>query len=79
MGVPSPFDPNDPTGQLDHSDRGPLFVAMSWFLTALATVFLVLRVFSKLWTGRRLWWDDWILIGAWVGHCPIFRGLRFLG
>jgi len=66
MTVPKPFDTNDPTGQLDHSDRGPLFVAMSWLLTGFGGIFLALRVYCKLWTRRRLWWDDWILIGAFV-------------
>ncbi|GAB1317012.1 Rhodopsin domain-containing protein [Madurella fahalii] len=53
-----------PPDALDHSDRGPLFLALSWSLTALAGLFLALRLYCKLSTGRRLWWDDWVLIAS---------------
>jgi hypothetical protein len=53
--------------QLPHDDRGPAMLAAHWGLTALATVFLALRVYCKRITGLSLWWDDWILIAAWVG------------
>lgn len=39
-----------------------------WCLFDLATVFLLLRLYSK---GRRprrgFWWDDYVLVFAWVG------------
>ncbi|KAK4040973.1 hypothetical protein C8A01DRAFT_35029 [Parachaetomium inaequale] len=52
--------------QLPHDDRCPAMLATHWGLTALATVFLALRVYCKRITSLRLWWDDWILIAAWV-------------
>ncbi|KAI1799355.1 hypothetical protein F4811DRAFT_109772 [Daldinia bambusicola] len=40
--------------------------AVIWVLVSLSTVFLGLRVFYKLKTGRGLWWDDWILTASWL-------------
>lgn len=37
-----------------------------WFLTALATLFLGLRIYCKRYRGRGLWWDDWVLIISWI-------------
>ncbi|KAK3385950.1 hypothetical protein B0H63DRAFT_189716 [Podospora didyma] len=37
-----------------------------WTLTALATVFLAVRVYCKEWRLRGLWWDDWVLILSWA-------------
>jgi hypothetical protein len=51
-------------------DNGPLLLGVSWGLTSLATVFLGLRLYCKLSTGRRLWWDDWIMLAGWVRHPP---------
>jgi hypothetical protein len=50
-----------------HEDRGPALLAAHWGLTGVATVFLVLRLHCKRTTNLSLWWDDWILIAAWVG------------
>ena len=58
--------------KLPHDDRGPLVLAAHWTLTSLATVFLCLRLYAKRVTGRKLWWDDWILISAWVRHPFLF-------
>lgn len=52
---------------LSHEDRGSVLLVTHWFLTALATVFLALRVYCKRTTNLSLWWDDWILIASWVG------------
>ncbi|GAP84920.1 putative integral membrane protein [Rosellinia necatrix] len=45
---------------------GVVLNAVNWTLTALAAVFLGLRVYCKLSRGRGLWWDDYILIAAFV-------------
>ncbi|KAK4099095.1 hypothetical protein N658DRAFT_498687 [Parathielavia hyrcaniae] len=37
-----------------------------WALAALSGLFLGLRLFSKLWRHRGLWWDDHFLIASWV-------------
>ncbi|KAI0458646.1 hypothetical protein F5B21DRAFT_500152 [Xylaria acuta] len=43
---------------------GVVLNAVNWTLTALAAVFLSLRVYCKICRGRGLWWDDYILITA---------------
>jgi len=52
--------------KLPHDDRGPELLGVSWGLTGLATLFLTLRLYCKYSSRRRLWWDDYILIAAWV-------------
>jgi hypothetical protein len=49
-----------------HRDYGQETNTIVWMLTALAAVFLGLRVFCKFLRHRGLWWDDHILIAAWV-------------
>ncbi|KAK4244240.1 hypothetical protein C7999DRAFT_35391 [Corynascus novoguineensis] len=51
---------------LPHDDRGPLVLGIHWGLTMLATIFLGLRIYCKRITHLRLWWDDRILIAAWL-------------
>ena len=51
---------------LPYVDYGPRLTATTWSLTAFAALFLGLRLFSKLWRKRPLWWDDHILIASWV-------------
>jgi len=51
---------------LPHDNLGPRLVITIWFLIALATAFLALRLYCKLSRHSGLWWDDHILIGAWV-------------
>ncbi|AEO65204.1 uncharacterized protein THITE_162022 [Thermothielavioides terrestris NRRL 8126] len=46
--------------------HGPKVNIVIWLLMALSAVFLGLRVFCKLATHRRLWWDDHILIVGWT-------------
>ncbi|KAK0639067.1 hypothetical protein B0T16DRAFT_236397 [Cercophora newfieldiana] len=65
MAAPPPM-PFTPEQLAQHDDRGPALVATSWTLTCFASVFLGLRVYCKIIGHRRLWWDDWILIAAWV-------------
>lgn len=45
---------------------GPMMNAVNWTLTALAGTFLGLRMYCKFSRHRGLWWDDHILIFAWV-------------
>jgi hypothetical protein len=54
----SPPDPND--------NEGPAVLVASWLLTGFAALFLALRVIAKHVQRRALWWDDWLLIMAWL-------------
>ncbi|KAI2621227.1 hypothetical protein GGR54DRAFT_647268 [Hypoxylon sp. NC1633] len=44
----------------------PMLDGVNWFLTTFAGMFLGLRVYCKFSRHRGLWWDDYILIFAWV-------------
>ncbi|KAI1259792.1 hypothetical protein F5Y18DRAFT_432924 [Xylariaceae sp. FL1019] len=45
---------------------GVILNAVNWTLTILALLFLALRVYCKLARSRGLWWDDYLLIAAWI-------------
>ncbi|KAE9369367.1 hypothetical protein N431DRAFT_380251 [Stipitochalara longipes BDJ] len=47
-------------------DRGPMLVGVSWLLAFTSSVFLSLRIYCKFKRKRTLWWDDYILIFAWL-------------
>ena len=49
-----------------HGDYGPRLNVVIWFLTGLAAVFLSLRLYCKRLRQNKLWWDDYILITAFV-------------
>jgi hypothetical protein len=51
---------------LPHDSLGPALAGTTWMLAAIATIFLALRIYCKLSRGLRLWWDDWILLAAWI-------------
>ncbi|KAI1336865.1 hypothetical protein F5Y15DRAFT_392436 [Xylariaceae sp. FL0016] len=44
----------------------PRFVGTVWSLTVAALIFLILRIYCKLWRGRGLWWDDHLMVAAFV-------------
>ena len=49
-----------------HENHGPYLLRVVWALAALSTLLLGLRLYCKLSRRRRLWWDDYVLIAAWV-------------
>jgi hypothetical protein len=53
------------------TDFGPQINLAIWFLTAVSSAFLALRVYCKFLRHRGLWWDDYLLIGSWVST-PVF-------
>ena len=57
---------------MPHDNAGPKLVASIWALQAAAAAFLGLRLYCKLSRHNRLWWDDYLLIGSWVGE-PLGR------
>lgn len=54
---------------LPHDDLGPQLNAVFWTLTSLSFLFMALRLYCKYLRGRRLWWDDYVLIASWVALC----------
>ncbi|KAK4119348.1 hypothetical protein N657DRAFT_659100 [Parathielavia appendiculata] len=46
--------------------RGVIILAVLWPMITLSGVFLGLRLYSKLTRSRRLWWDDYCIIAAWI-------------
>lgn len=58
------------TSNLPHDDLGPQLNFTIWLLTALSLGFLGLRLYCKFLRGRGLWWDDHVLIAAWVSSPP---------
>lgn len=53
-------------------DYGPLVIGVCLSATAVSGLFLVLRLYCKVDRSRGLWWDDYVLIAAWVRY-PIRR------
>lgn len=60
-------------------DVGPYLVRVIWVLAGLSGLFLGLRLYSKLWRGRPLWWDDHFLVAAWVSSTAFCAGLYCCG
>ncbi|KAM7197916.1 hypothetical protein V8F20_006364 [Naviculisporaceae sp. PSN 640] len=56
---------------LPHDSLGPKLNAIIWSLTAIAAVFLGLRLYCRAVISKVLWWDDWLLLAAWLA---IFTG-----
>jgi len=57
-------------------DYGPQVNFTIWLLTALSAAFLALRVYCKFLRHRGLWWDDHMLIAAWVRKPDLSRTAR---
>ncbi len=56
---------------LPHDDDGPQLNFTIWLLAVLSFGFLSLRIYCKFLRGRGLWWDDYVLVAAWVRlACP---------
>lgn len=53
-------------------DFGPTVIAICIALTVVSAIFLGLRMYCKIIRGRRFWWDDYILIAAWVSFPKLF-------
>ena len=52
------------TGQIPY--RGHSTSAGIWLMVSFSTIFLSARLYAKQFRLKGLWWDDWILIGAWA-------------
>ncbi len=51
---------------LPHDDQGPQLNFTIWLLAILSFGFLALRIYCKFIRRRGLWWDDYVLVAAWV-------------
>ena len=47
-------------------DYGPRLNVTIWSLTSVALLFLAIRIALKVWRGRPVRWEDWVLVAAWV-------------
>lgn len=47
-------------------DNGPRAMKAVWSLFAFATVFILLRLYSKARRRNTLWWDDYVLLASWI-------------
>jgi hypothetical protein len=54
------------TAQTGPENVGPHLNRIIWSLAALTTLFVGLRVYCKFLRRRQLWWDDYVLLAAWV-------------
>ncbi|KAI1636242.1 hypothetical protein F4809DRAFT_390719 [Biscogniauxia mediterranea] len=51
---------------MDEDNNGPRLLAACWSLAGASLIFLILRIYCKLWRGRGLWWDDHLMIASWI-------------
>lgn len=47
-------------------DRGQLAMIIIWILLVISGIFLGLRIYCRSRGGGKLWWDDWVIILAFV-------------
>ncbi|KLU87014.1 hypothetical protein MAPG_06020 [Magnaporthiopsis poae ATCC 64411] len=50
----------------DVANNGPRTMKTVWPLFAFATVFILLRLYSKARRTNALWWDDYVLLASWT-------------
>ncbi len=65
------------TAQTGPEDVGPYLNRVIWTLAGLTTLFVALRVYCKFLRRRQLWWDDYVLLAAWV-RLPVALYLPWL-
>ena len=64
--VPGATPTPEQLASLPYDNQGIKLNAVSWSLCSIATLVLALRLSAKFWRRKHLWWDDYILIAAWV-------------
>jgi hypothetical protein len=66
----APPPPDDGHGHDTHkgdlSTIGPKTVGVCWMLVTLSALFLGSRLWVKLRSHGRMWWDDHLLLASWV-------------
>jgi len=56
---------------LPHDNAATRLVVSIWVMNVLALAFLLARVYCKFLRHRGLWWDDGVLIAAYVSRNPL--------
>ena len=64
---------------LPHDNQGPKLNAVIWLLTGISAVFLSLRIYCKFLRHNRPWWDDYVLIAAWVRMDHLTKSIVLIG
>lgn len=69
--------------QVPDADNGPRTVKTVWSLFVFATVFILLRLYSKARRMNPLWWDDYVLLASCVSargrfHHPLITEKKYL-
>jgi hypothetical protein len=59
-----------PADGIGPDNYGPVILVACWLVEVLSSIIIGLRVYCKLKRSRALWYDDYILIAAWVGVSP---------
>ena len=49
---------------------GPTIIAVMWTETAIALVFVLLRLWTRLRINYATGWDDYLLVITWVSNVP---------
>ena len=61
------------------NDRGPMLLAVTWTTAAVATMIVMLRVYSRTVLQNAIGWDDAAIIAALVGTFFFYPLSFFLG
>lgn len=54
--------------------RGPVVFAVTTAMMVITTIFVGLRLFSRFYVVRRISWDDYFIILAWVSGIELTKG-----
>lgn len=53
-------------------DKSPTLIAVAITLIILETTAVAVRFLSRYLSKAGFWWDDWLILGALVGHIPSY-------
>jgi len=56
------------TTTTDQDDYGPRILTAVWLVGALSGIVLALRLYCKVKRSRQAWYDDYVLMAAWVSY-----------
>ena len=47
-----------------HADKTPNVIVVTALLGSVAVIAVALRFFARHVSGTKVWWDDWLVLGA---------------